>query len=198
MSGPGSRFAATVDAKLNDMGALFCKAHGELHGVRLHLDDTLRLYRIDLASEDQKDYAEAQFDRAMQELERLGTEQRSYMLAVIHSAGNKFNQQYQALQHENERLQQRVMALSPPSPASKVTLPLPGVVSVCQHLITESCAENRDPIACRETNHQTLKSVTSKVATVQTQMQIQLTLTQLRKSDYQILEVNEVIISAST
>jgi hypothetical protein len=137
MSCPGSRFAATVHAKLNDMSVLICKAHGELHSARLHLDDTLRLYRLDLASDDQKDYAEAQFNRAMQELERLGTEQRSHMLAVIHSAGNKFNQQYQALQHENERLQQRVMALSPPSPASKVALPLTGFVSVCQHFITE-------------------------------------------------------------
>ena len=32
------------------------------------------------------------------------------------------------------------------SPASKVTLPLPGYVSVCQHYITEYCIEKRDPI----------------------------------------------------
>ena len=31
------------------------------------------------------------------------------------------------------KLQQRVRALGPASPASKVTLPLPEIVSVCQH-----------------------------------------------------------------
>ena len=71
---------------------------------------------------------------------------RSTTLAIVHAAANNFHQQYQALQHENERLQQHVRTLSPPSPASTVTLPLPGHVSVCQHYITEYCIEKRDPI----------------------------------------------------
>ena len=33
---------------------------------------------------------------------------RSTTLAIVHAAANKFHQQYQALQHENERLQQHV------------------------------------------------------------------------------------------
>ena len=95
---------------------------------------------------EQKDQAEAQFERAFQVLELRVREQRSTTLAIVHAAANNFHQQYQALQHENERLQQHVRTLSPPSPASKVTLPLPGYVSVYQHYITEYCIEKRDPI----------------------------------------------------
>ena len=70
----------------------------------------------------------------------------STTLAIVHAAANNFHQQYQALHHENERLHQHVRTLSPPSPASTVTLPLPGHVSVRQHYITEYCVEKRDPI----------------------------------------------------
>ena len=112
------------------------------------VQDTLQLYRLDLATDEQKDQAEAQFERAFQVLELRVRDQQSTTLAIVHAAANNFHQQYQALQHENERLQQHVRTLSPPSPASKVTLPLPGYVSVCQHYITEYCIdhEKRDPI----------------------------------------------------
>ena len=53
---------------------------------------------------------------------------------IVHAAANNFHQQHQALQHENERLQQHVRTLSPPSPASTVTLPLPGHVSLDMYL----------------------------------------------------------------
>ena len=146
MASPAGNFFRTVDGKLNDMSVLICNAHGELRGAWLHLHDTLHLYRLDLATDEQKDQAEAQFERAFQVLEVHVREQRSTTLAIVHAAANKYHQQYQVLQHENERLQQHVRALSPPSPASKVTLPLPGYVSVCQHYITEYCIEKRDPI----------------------------------------------------
>ena len=102
------------------MSVLICNAHGELHGAWLHLDDTLRLYRLDLAGDDQKEQAEAQFEGALQELERHVREQRSTTVAIVLAAFNNFQQRYQALQDENERLQQQVRALSPPSPASTV------------------------------------------------------------------------------
>ena len=146
MASPGGTFFRTVDDKLNDMSVLICNAHGELHGAWLHVQDTLHLYRLDLADDEQKDQAEAQFERAFHVLELRVREQRSTTLAIVHAAANNFHQQYQALQHENERLQQHVRTLRPPSPASKVTLPLPGYVSVCQHYITEYCIEKRDPI----------------------------------------------------
>ena len=124
MSAPASAFAETIRAKLHDMSVLICNAHGELHGAWLHLHDTLRLYRIGLASDDQKDQAEAQFEGVLQELERHVREQRSTTVAIVHVAFNNFQQRYQALQDKNERLQQHVRTLSPPSPAP-VTLPLP-------------------------------------------------------------------------
>ena len=70
----------------------------------------------------QKEQAEAQFEGALQELERHVRQQRSTTVAIVHvhAAFNNFQQRYQALQDENERLQQHVRALSPPSPASTV------------------------------------------------------------------------------
>ena len=125
-----------------------------MHGARPHVQDTLQLYRLGLATDEQKDQAETQLERAFQVLELRVQEQRSTTctLAIVHAAANNSHQQYQALQHEDERLQQHVRTLSPPSPASKVTLPLPGYVSVCQHYITdEYCIEKRDPITWKRT-----------------------------------------------
>ena len=53
MPSPGGTFFRTVDGKLNDMSVLICNAHGELHGAWLHVQDTLHLYRLDLATDEQ-------------------------------------------------------------------------------------------------------------------------------------------------
>ena len=133
MPSPVSAFAATIRAKLNDLSVLICNAHGEVRGAWLHLHDTLHLYRLDLASDDQKDHAEAQFEASFQELERHVREQRSTTLAIVEAAANIFNQQYQALQHENDSLRQHVQTLSPPSPVSVhvATCHCPALIRLC-------------------------------------------------------------------
>ena len=115
MASPAGNFFRTVDGKLNDMSVLICNAHGELRGAWLHLHDTLHLYRLDLATDEQKDQADVQFERTFQVLELHVREQRSVNLAIVHAAAHSSHQQCQALQHENGRLQLRVWTLIPPS-----------------------------------------------------------------------------------
>ena len=73
------------------MSVLVCNAHGELQGAWLHVQDTLHLYRLDLATDEQKDQVEAQFERAFQVLELRVREQRSTTLAIVHAAANNFH-----------------------------------------------------------------------------------------------------------
>ena len=73
------------------MSVLICNAQSRRtarcrYGAWLHVQDTLHLYRIDLATDEQKDQAQAQFERAFQVLERHVREQRSTTLAIVHVA----------------------------------------------------------------------------------------------------------------
>ena len=49
----------------------------------------LQLYHLNLATDEQKDQAQAQFERAFQVLELLVREQRSTTLAIVHAAAGQ-------------------------------------------------------------------------------------------------------------